>query len=127
MGADALAPWHIILLVVVLVVLFGARRLPGAAKSLGESMHIFKKSVQGLNPDEHDTAANPAGPASMAQNPMAQSPMAQPFTAPAAQIAAPDQTAQQLADLQRQVAELQRQSAGANGASVSEAQPTQPF
>jgi len=122
MGADALAPWHIILLVVVLVVLFGARRLPGAAKSLGESMHIFKKSVQGLNPDEHDTAANPSGPTSMAQNPMAQ-----PFTAPAAQIAAPDQTAQQLADLQRQVAELQRQSAGPNGAPVSEAQPTQPF
>ena len=127
---DALAPWHIIILVIVLVVLFGARRLPGAAKSLGESMHIFKQSVQGLNPDDHDTAANPMGQHPTAEYPTAQNPMAQPFTAAQPsppQIAAPDQTAQQLADLQRQVAELQRQSAGSNGGGVSEAQPTQPF
>jgi sec-independent protein translocase protein TatA len=120
MGADALAPWHIIILVVVLVLLFGARRLPGAAKSVGESMHIFKRSVQGLNPDNQDSAANPTG----------QNPMAQPFTAAQpspAPIAAPDPAAQQLADLQRQVAELQRQSAGSNGGQASEAQPTQPF
>ena len=58
---DALAPWHIIILVVVLVVLFGAKRLPGAAQSLGKSMHIFKKSVQGLYPDDQDSAANPPG------------------------------------------------------------------
>jgi sec-independent protein translocase protein TatA len=117
---DALAPWHIIILVIVLVVLFGAKRLPGAAQSLGQSMHIFKKSVQGLNPDDHDTAANPAG----------QNTMPQPFAAtvtPAAPIAAPDPTAQQLADLQRQVAELQRNAASSNGGQVSEAQPTQPF
>ena len=68
---DALAPWHIIILVIVLVVLFGARRLPGAAQSLGQSMHIFKRSVQGLHPDDQDSAANPAG----------QNLMAQPFTA----------------------------------------------
>src|SRR5215469_7571026 len=117
---DAFAPWHIIILVVVLVVLFGARRLPGAAQSLGQSMHIFKKSVQGLHSDDQDSAANPT----------AQAPVAQPFTAPQpapAPIAAPDQTAQQLADLQRQVTDLQRQSAGPNGGPVSEAQPTQPF
>jgi sec-independent protein translocase protein TatA len=117
---DALAPWHIIILVVVLVLLFGARRLPGAAKSLGESMNIFKRSVQGLHDDDQGSAANPAG----------QNSMPQPFTAtqpPPASIAAPDPAAQQLADLQRQVADLQRQSAGSNGGQVSEAQPTQPF
>jgi sec-independent protein translocase protein TatA len=119
---DALAPWHIIILVIVLVVLFGARRLPGAAKSLGESMHIFKKSVQGLNPDDDlATPANPTGQSFMAQ-PVSGTPVP-----PSASIAAPDQTAQQLADLQRQVAELQRQSAGSNGGPVSEAQSTQPF
>ena len=64
---DALAPWHIIILVVVLVVLFGAKRLPGAAQSLGQSMHIFKKSVQGLHPDDQDSAANPPGQHSVAQ------------------------------------------------------------
>jgi sec-independent protein translocase protein TatA len=116
---DPSAP-HIIILLIVVLLLFGARRLPGAAQSLGQSMHIFKKSVQGLNPDDQDTAANPTS----------QNPMAQPFTAAQpspAPIAAPDQTAQQLADLQRQVADLQRQTAGSNGGQASEAQSTQPF
>jgi sec-independent protein translocase protein TatA len=127
---DALAPWHIIILVIVLVLLFGARRLPGAAKSLGESMNIFKRSVQGLHDDDQGTAANPLGQGSLGQSAMPQNSMAQPFTATQqspAPIAAPDQTAQQLAELQRQVAELQRQNAGSNGGPVSEAQPTQPF
>lgn len=121
---DPSAP-HIIVLLVVILLLFGSRRLPGAAKSLGQSMHVFKRSVQGLDSDYQDTAANPAG-----QNPMAQDSFAQPYTAvqpSPAPIAAPDATAQQLADLQRQVADLQRQSAASNGGQVSEAQPTQPF
>jgi sec-independent protein translocase protein TatA len=119
------SPAHIVILLVVILLLFGARRLPGAAQSLGQSMHIFKKSVQGLNPDDQDSAANPTG-----QNSTGQNSTAQPFTAtlpPAPAIAPPDPNAQQLADLQRQVADLQRQTAGSNGGSVSEAQPTQPF
>ena len=113
---DPSAP-HIIILLIVVVLLFGARRLPGAAQSLGQSMHIFKRSVQGLNPDDQDSAANPTG----------QNSLVQPVTTlpPATPIATPDATAQQLADLQRQVADLQRQGAGANGGPVSEAQPTQ--
>ena len=43
---DPSAP-HIIILLVVVLLLFGVKRLPGAAKSLGESMHIFKKSIHG--------------------------------------------------------------------------------
>jgi sec-independent protein translocase protein TatA len=120
MGGDLFAPWHIIILLVVLVVLFGAKRLPGAAQSLGQSMHIFKKSVQGLHaPDDQDSAANP--PPSTSYFPAPASP------APPA-VAAPDATAQQLADLQRQVQDLQRQSqsAGSNG-QASEAQTTQPL
>src|ERR1700722_6459206 len=112
---DALAPWHIIILVVVLVVLFGAKRLPGAAQSLGRSMHIFKNSVQGLHPDDQDSAAN-----SSAATPWVTSP---PATPPA--VTAPDPT-QQLADLQRQVQDLQRQNAGGNG-KAAEAQSPQPF
>jgi sec-independent protein translocase protein TatA len=39
------APELIIILVVVLL-LFGAPKLPGLAKSLGESMRIFKKEIK---------------------------------------------------------------------------------
>src|SRR5260370_41395029 len=121
MGADLFAPWHIIILVVVLVILFGAKRLPGAANSLGQSMHIFKKSVQGLHPE--DSAANPS-PTDATAGQWATTPPA--VAAPPPAVAAPDATQQQLLDLQRQVQDLQRQSAGGNG-QQSEAQTTRPI
>ena len=116
---DALAPWHIVILLIVLVVLFGARRLPGAAQSLGQSMHIFKKSVQGLHQDDTGTAANPSAPAtgSWITPPPAVTPPAVP---------APDATQQQLLDLQRQVQDLQRQTSAGNG-QPSDAQTTRPI
>jgi sec-independent protein translocase protein TatA len=115
---DPSAP-HIIILLVVILLLFGSRRLPGAARSLGQSMHIFKRSVQGMEPADEDTAANPTGQNSMAQ------PMNSTLPQPAA-IAAPDSTGQQLADLQRQVSDLQRQSAGSNG-QPAETQTSKPI
>ncbi|GAA2876417.1 hypothetical protein Acy02nite_05920 [Actinoplanes cyaneus] len=50
----ALKPWHIILLVVVLVLLFGAKRLPDAARSLGRSLRIIKAETKGLVDDNKD-------------------------------------------------------------------------
>lgn len=103
---DPSAP-HIIILLIVVLLLFGATRLPRAAKSLGQSMHIFKKEVQGLSTDE-PSAANPSP---------------QAFTA----LPAPDPTQQQLADLQRQVEELQRQSAGSGNGPAGQSQTGQPL
>src|SRR5215469_13767195 len=102
---DPSAP-HIIILLVVILLLFGSRRLPGAARSLGQSMHIFKRSVQGMESPDEDTAANPAGQ----NSPISATPLVSP-----APITAPDPTGQQLADLQRQVADLQRQSTASDG------------
>lgn len=48
----ALKPWHIIVLVVVLILLFGAKRLPDAARSLGRSMRIIKAETRGLQDDD---------------------------------------------------------------------------
>ena len=89
------APWHIVILVVVLVLLFGARRLPTAAKSLGSSMRIFKNEVQGIASDSKEIAG---------------SPLLEATALPAPPVV--DTAQLQLANLQRQVAELQRQSAG---------------
>ena len=46
--SGAFKPWHLILLVVVLVLLFGAKRLPDAARSLGRSLRIIKAETKGL-------------------------------------------------------------------------------
>jgi len=52
----ALKPWHIIVLVVVLILLFGAKRLPDAARSLGRSLRIIKAETKGLVDDDQDLA-----------------------------------------------------------------------
>jgi sec-independent protein translocase protein TatA len=104
---DPSAP-HIIILLIVVVLLFGATRLPRAARSLGQSMRIFKHEVQGLSSDDKDTAANPPP---------------QAFSA----LAAPDPTQTQLADLQRRVDELQRQAAGSGSEQAAPTQTQQPL
>ena len=52
----ALKPWHIIIFVVVLVLLFGAKRLPDAARSLGRSLRIIKAETKGLIDDDNNVA-----------------------------------------------------------------------
>jgi len=49
----ALKPWHIAIFVVVLVLLFGAKRLPDAARSLGRSLRIIKAETKGLIDDDN--------------------------------------------------------------------------
>lgn len=44
----SLQPWHWLILAVVVIVLFGAKRLPDAARSLGKSLRIFKSEVREL-------------------------------------------------------------------------------
>lgn len=39
-------PSHILLLVLVLVILFGAKRLPDSAKSVAKSLRIFKSEMK---------------------------------------------------------------------------------
>jgi sec-independent protein translocase protein TatA len=53
----ALRGWHIVVLVVVLVLLFGAKRLPDAARSLGRSLRIIKAETRGLADDDVDGKA----------------------------------------------------------------------
>jgi sec-independent protein translocase protein TatA len=53
----ALRPWHIAILVVVLILLFGAKRLPDAARSLGRSMRILKAETKGLADDDVNSKA----------------------------------------------------------------------
>jgi sec-independent protein translocase protein TatA len=47
----SLSPWHWAILAVVIVLLFGAKRLPEAARSLGKSVRIFKSEVRELRSD----------------------------------------------------------------------------
>jgi sec-independent protein translocase protein TatA len=51
---------EIILILVVLVLLFGAKRLPDAARSLGRSMRIFKSEVKEMGKDDDENPTQQA-------------------------------------------------------------------
>jgi sec-independent protein translocase protein TatA len=82
MGLGELSPWHLLILAAVVLVLFGAKRLPDSARALGRSMRIFKSETRGLR--EGEEADGQA-----AQSQPAQSQAAQPQDAPPQQLPAP--------------------------------------
>ncbi len=43
--------WHIVILILVIVIVFGWKRLPDAARGLGRSMRIFKSEVDEMKKD----------------------------------------------------------------------------
>ena len=50
------SPTHLIIVLVIVVLLFGAKRVPELAKGLGEGIREFKKSAQGDGDAEVDEA-----------------------------------------------------------------------
>ena len=58
----ALQPWHWLIIIAIFVLLFGSKKLPDAARSLGKSMRIFKSEIKEMQSDGKvdDEAAKPA-------------------------------------------------------------------
>ena len=83
MGLDN--PLHIVFLVLILLLVFGARRLPEIGRSLGSGMREFKQSVTG---ESH--SQQPALPAGQQPQQVQQAPAAAPVAQPAP-VAAPAQ------------------------------------
>ncbi|MFE7274809.1 Sec-independent protein translocase subunit TatA [Streptomyces sp. NPDC057623] len=66
-----LGPTEIILILVVIILLFGAKKLPDMARSLGKSARILKSEAKAMK--EEDKSAAPADPpANSDQQPPAQ-------------------------------------------------------
>ena len=61
-----LQPWHWIIVIAVFVLLFGAKKLPDAARSLGKSMRIFKSEIKEMQSDSKPDAAAPPAATSIA-------------------------------------------------------------
>jgi sec-independent protein translocase protein TatA len=82
MGLDN--PLHIAFLLIVLLLVFGAKRLPEIGRSVGSGMREFKDSISGQSPTTiSQSVQQPQAPA---QQPVA---AAAPVAAPAAPVAAP--------------------------------------
>lgn len=50
--------WHFIILLVIILLLFGAPRLPALARSLGQSLRIFKGEVRQAKQEDGEPAAD---------------------------------------------------------------------
>lgn len=74
MGLDN--PLHIAFLLIVLLLVFGAKRLPEIGRSIGTGMREFKDSISGQTP-------------MLSPGPTQQQPVAQPVAAPQAQTVQP--------------------------------------
>ena len=46
--------WEIVIILALLLLLFGAKRLPDAARGLGRSLRIFKAETKSLRDDDAD-------------------------------------------------------------------------
>jgi sec-independent protein translocase protein TatA len=106
------SPWKILIIAVVIIVLFGSKKLPQAARSLGQSMRIMKREVSSLHEDEQEAPA---------QDGTAAPPFQQPQLTPAP---APVDQQTQIDALQQQIRDMQR--ASAMDTPAPEPQPTQP-
>jgi len=112
------SPWKVLIIAVVVLVLFGSKKMPDAARSLGRSMRILKAEVSNLHPDDEEEPAKQA----QFQQPQVQ-PQPLPGVSQQAQI---DALQQQIRDLQQQQqAQPVGEAAGANGTQATEAPRTQ--
>ncbi len=64
----AMSWWHWAIVLIVVVVLFGSKRLPDAARGLGRSLRIFKSEIKEMQndgtapaPEQQPTAQLPQG------------------------------------------------------------------
>lgn len=46
--------WHLVVLIAVVLLLFGAPKLPGLARSIGQSMRIFRSEVKTMKNENGD-------------------------------------------------------------------------
>lgn len=59
----SLSIWHWLIVLLVVVILFGSKKLPDAARGLGRSMRILKSEMKEMNSDS--STATPAAKAEL--------------------------------------------------------------
>jgi sec-independent protein translocase protein TatA len=81
---------ELILILLVVLLLFGAKRLPDLSRSVGRSLRILKSETKALHTDDDDEPRPAARPAPAAE--LGSAPAADPSTPPLAQPGSPSVT-----------------------------------
>ncbi len=59
--------WELVLVLLVVLILFGSKRLPDSARALGRSLRILKAETKGLRDDDESASAPAAIPPAQEQ------------------------------------------------------------
>lgn len=51
--------WHLLILLAVVLLLFGAAKLPALAKSVGQSARVFKGEMKAMRDEDHAADSEP--------------------------------------------------------------------
>lgn len=78
------APWHWVVLAIVVIALFGYKKLPEAARSVGRSLRIFRTEIKGMGEDDRARAEHTQQVLPAASEPAAPAAAAPAAAAPAA-------------------------------------------
>ncbi|MFJ9823896.1 Sec-independent protein translocase subunit TatA [Streptomyces sp. NPDC101160] len=57
---NALEPWHLLLVALAFILLFGSKKLPDTARSLGKSLRILKSETRAMREDGTTTGPSAA-------------------------------------------------------------------
>ncbi|MEU0133323.1 Sec-independent protein translocase subunit TatA [Streptomyces sp. NPDC006296] len=57
---NGLEPWHLLILAIVVIMLFGSKKLPDSARALGQSLRILKSETKAMKEDGATPGTGPA-------------------------------------------------------------------
>ncbi|MET0237760.1 MAG: Sec-independent protein translocase subunit TatA [Kibdelosporangium sp.] len=119
-----LGPTELIIIAVVIILLFGAKKMPDMARSLGRSMRIIKAETKGMKQDGEEgvppAPAATATPAPSAVAPPVQLPQARPVD-PVPVVPQPAAAQSDVEKMQKQIDDLQQQLKTNNQAAPTQA------
>src|SRR5579872_2790460 len=69
MGVGVLQPWHVIVVLVIVLVIFGPGKLPLLGKAVGDTVRDFKKAVSDEPAKPAGTTSTPVAPAELMAGP----------------------------------------------------------
>ncbi|MFI6408377.1 Sec-independent protein translocase subunit TatA [Streptomyces sp. NPDC050548] len=59
---NGLEPWHLLVVAIMVILLFGSKKLPEAARGLGKSMRILKSEAKAMKEESNVAQSVPVEP-----------------------------------------------------------------
>ena len=59
---NGLEPWHLLVVAIMVILLFGSKKLPEAARGLGKSMRILKSEAKAMKEESNVAESVPVQP-----------------------------------------------------------------